>query len=131
MNVIVHPECTWDVVQAADESGSTEHIIRQIRTSPEGSVWAVGTEIHLVNRLAASARARDVTVTSLSDCQCLCTTMYRISPKNLLWVLDNLAEGTVVNRIEVHPEAKRLARLALDRMLARVDGAAATPALVD
>jgi quinolinate synthase len=80
----------------------------------------VGTEVHLVNRLAEEARQREVTVTMLSECQCLCTTMYRIEPRNLLWVLDNLAQGKVVNRIEITDKTQELATLALHRMLAHV-----------
>ncbi len=117
IRVIVHPECRWEVVQKADLSGSTEKIIQTIEQAKPGSEWAVGTEIHLVKRLAD--RFAGVThVQSLSDCQCLCTTMYRIDPRRLLWVLDNLAEGRVVNRISVDEETKQWARVALDRMLA-------------
>ena len=114
--VIVHPECTWDVVQAADESGSTEQIIRQIKGSPEGSVWAVGTEIHLVNRLAhelASGR----TVMTLDPMGCLCSTMFRVSPNHLLWVLEGLCAGEVHNQIVVPDQDKHWTRVALDRML--------------
>jgi quinolinate synthase len=124
VTVIVHPECSQEVVDLADLDGSTESIIRRIEQAPPGSNWSVGTEIHLVNRLAREAKTRGVNVAILSDCQCLCTTMYRIEPGNLLWTLDNLAEGRVVNRITVHPRARELARLALDRMLANVAGAA-------
>ncbi|MGE3841918.1 MAG: quinolinate synthase NadA [Vicinamibacterales bacterium] len=116
IRVIVHPECPWDVVQAADDSGSTEYIIKAIAGSPEGSVWAVGTEIHLVNRLAqAVAPAR--TVMTLDRFGCLCSTMFRISPNHLLWTLDGLLEGDVRNRIVVPEPQKRWARVALDRML--------------
>jgi len=118
VTVLVHPECQKEVVDCADLTGSTEYIIRCIEEAEPGSNWSIGTEVHLVNRLAAEARARGVHVTMLSDCHCLCTTMIRISPKNLLWVLDSLAEGNEVNRISVHPEARRLAKLAIDRMLA-------------
>jgi len=128
VTVLVHPECAKEVVDRADLNGSTEFIIRQIEAAAPGSNWAIGTEVHLVNRLANEARDRGITVMILSDCQCLCTTMYRIEPANLLWVLDNLAEGKVVNRIEVHPEAQRLARLALERMLANVDESKPSPA---
>jgi quinolinate synthase len=114
--VIVHPECTWDVVQAADESGSTEHIIRTVKASPEGSVWAVGTEIHLVNRLAREV-APSRTVVTLDALGCLCSTMFRVSPNHLLWVLEGLVEGQVHNRIVVPEPTKTLAHLALDRML--------------
>jgi quinolinate synthase len=114
--IIVHPECDASVVAKADFVGSTEYIINTIETAPIGSKWAVGTEIHLVNRLAARLADR-VAVRSLSGIQCLCTTMYRIDLKHLLWVLDNLVEGRVVNQIKVDPETRALARIALDRML--------------
>jgi quinolinate synthase len=115
--VVVHPECTYDVVQAADECGSTDHIIRTIRNSPEGSVWAVGTEIHLVNRLAReSAPAR--TVMTLDSVGCLCSTMFRVSPNHLLWVLEGLIDGEVHNQIIVPEPTRTWARVALDRMLA-------------
>ncbi|MFM1833163.1 MAG: putative quinolinate synthase, partial [Planctomycetota bacterium] len=118
--VIVHPECAQEIVDVADVSGSTEYIIQAIESAPEGSVWYVGTEVHLVDRLARAAKARNVEVRILSDCQCLCTTMYRIDPPHLLWSLDRLAAGDVVNRIEVNAEAARHARTALERMLANV-----------
>jgi quinolinate synthase len=115
--VIVHPECTWDVVQAADDSGSTEHIIRTVKGSPPGSVWAVGTEIHLVNRLAREvAPAR--TVVTLDALGCLCSTMFRVSPNHLLWILEGLVDGQVHNRIVVPEPTRTWARVALDRMLA-------------
>ncbi|HYN07766.1 MAG TPA: quinolinate synthase NadA [Vicinamibacterales bacterium] len=115
-HVIVHPECTFDVVQAADECGSTESIIRAVTNSPEGSVWAVGTEIHLVSRLARDvAPAR--TVVTLDQLGCLCSTMFRVSPNHLLWVLDGLVDGDVHNRIVVPEPTKRWAKVALDRML--------------
>ena len=116
VRVIVHPECTWDVVQAADESGSTEHIISRVTESPEGSVWAVGTEIHLVNRLARTL-APGKTVLTLDRFGCLCSTMFRVSPNHLLWVLEGLVAGTVHNRIVVPDEQKHWTRVALDRML--------------
>jgi len=115
--VIVHPECTWDVVQAADDSGSTEHIIRTVKASPRGSVWAVGTEIHLVNRLAREV-APDRTVVTLDAMGCLCSTMFRVSPNHLLWVLEGLLDGHVHNQIIVPEPTKTLAHVALDRMLA-------------
>ena len=117
ITVLVHPECCKEVVDKADLNGSTEFIIRQIDEAPAGSNWAVGTEVHLVNRLAKRAAERGVHVRMLSECQCLCTTMYRIDQAHLLWVLDNLAQGKVVNRINVHPKAAEWAKLALDRML--------------
>jgi quinolinate synthase len=115
--VIVHPECTWDVVQAADESGSTDRIIRAVRASPEGSVWAVGTEIHLVNRLAREV-APERTVMTLDSVGCLCSTMFRVSPNHLLWVLEGLIDGQVHNQITVPEPTRTWARVALDRMLA-------------
>ncbi len=117
--IIVHPECDWSVVQKADLAGSTEFIIKTIDEAPPGSRWAVGTEINLVNRLA-TRHAGVKTVRSLAGIQCLCSTMYRIDMPHLLYALDNLAEGRIVNRITVDPETKRLAVLALDRMLANV-----------
>jgi quinolinate synthase len=116
LRVIVHPEVPWDVVQAADDSGSTEYIIKQVKNSPVGSVWAVGTEIHLVNRLANEV-APDRTVLSLDSFGCLCSTMFRVSPNHLLWVLEGLVEGKVHNRIRVPAEQKHWAKAALDRML--------------
>ena len=114
--VIAHPECTFDVVQAADLSGSTEKIIETVTNSPKGSVWAVATEIHLVNRLARQvAPAR--TVVTLDPFGCLCSTMFRISPNHLLWTLEGLIEGRVYNQITVPDDSKRWAKLALDRML--------------
>jgi len=117
ITVIVHPECSEDVVDAADLSGSTEHIIRTIEDAPPGTRWAVGTEVHLVNRLARAAAERGVFVRILSDCQCLCTTMYRIDPPHLLWALDGIAEGRAPNVIRVNAQARELARTALERML--------------
>ena len=116
VRVIVHPEVSWDVVQAADDSGSTEYIIRQVTESPEGSIWAVGTEIHLVNRLAHRLEPGK-TVMSLDQFGCLCSTMFRVSPNHLLWVLEGLLEGKVHNRIIVPDEQKAWTRVALDRML--------------
>jgi quinolinate synthase len=115
--VIVHPECTFDVVQAADDAGSTEHILKTVRDSPKGSVWAVGTEVHLVNRLAHEV-APDRTIVTLDTLGCLCSTMFRVSPNHLLWVLDGLVDGEVHNRIIVSEPDKTQARIALERMLA-------------
>ena len=116
IRVIVHPEVTWDVVQAADDSGSTEYIIKTVRNSPPGSVWAVGTEVHLVNRLAHEV-APDRTVISLDQFGCLCSTMFRVSPNHLLWILEELIDGRVHNQIVVPDEQKHWTRVALDRML--------------
>ena len=114
--VIAHPECTFDVVQAADESGSTEQIINAVKNSPAGSTWAVATEIHLVNRLMNDV-APEKTVVTLDPFGCLCSTMFRVSPNHLLWVLEGLVEGTIYNHITVPDDIKRDAKLALDRML--------------
>jgi quinolinate synthase len=116
VRVIVHPEVPWAVVQAADDSGSTEYIIKTVSDSPEGSVWAVGTEVHLVNRLAQQvAPAR--TVISLDQFGCLCSTMFRVSPNHLLWILEELLAGQVHNRVVVPAEQKQWNRVALERML--------------
>src|SRR6266404_4946724 len=115
IRVIVHPECRFDVAQAADEIGSTEGIIKVISKSPAGSQWAVGTEIHLVNRL--SKEMPDHRIISLDPSVCVCTTMFRITPHHLLWTLDNLAAGNVVNQISVDERTRHFARVALDRML--------------
>src|SRR5690606_31192323 len=105
--------------QAADEVGSTEFIIRTVKNSPKGSVWAVGTEIHLVNRLAREV-APDIHVETLDPFGCLCSTMFRVSPNHLLWTLEGLVEGKVHNQIVVPEPQKSFARLALDRMLEKV-----------
>jgi quinolinate synthase len=114
--VIVHPECTHEVVQAADDSGSTEHIIRTVKASPAGSIWAVGTEVHLVNRLSHQV-APERTVITLDAMGCLCSTMFRVSPNHLLWVLEGLIDGQVHNQIVVPEPTKTWARVSLDRML--------------
>ena len=116
IRVIAHPECRFEVCQAADEIGSTEGIIRAIKASPPGTAWAVGTEIHLVNRL--SKQLKDHLVMSLEPSVCVCTTMFRITPQHLLWALENLVAGTVVNRISVDDRTRKYSKLALDRMLA-------------
>ena len=116
IRVIVHPECRFEVAQAADQIGSTEGIIKAVRAAEPGSHWAVGTEIHLVNRL--SKELKDRRVISLDRSVCVCTTMFRITPKHLLWALENLAAGKVVNRISVEERTRHYARVALDRMLA-------------
>jgi quinolinate synthase len=115
IRVIVHPECRYEVAQAADQIGSTEGIIKAIAGSPAGTHWAVGTEIHLVNRL--SKEMSDRKVMSLDPSVCVCTTMFRITPHHLLWALENLVAGNVVNRISVDERTRHFARVALDRML--------------
>jgi len=117
IQVIVHPECRWEVCQKADALGSTERLIALVDQAPAGSIFAVGTEIHLVNRMARRFAAEGKRIITLDDTGCLCTTMYRISPHHLAWALENLVEGRVVNRIQVRPNVKRWARVALDRML--------------
>ena len=115
VKVIVHPECTNDVVNFADMDGSTEFIIKTIQNSPPGSVWAVGTEISLVNRIAKDSR--DKTVFCLDSVVCPCSTMYRIHPAYLLWVLNSLADGQMVNQVSVADSISREAKVSLDRML--------------
>ena len=117
IQVIVHPECRWDVCQKADALGSTERLIKIIEDAPDGSSFAVGTEIHLVNRLGKRFGPLGKRVMSLDNTGCLCTTMYRISPHHLAWALENLVEGRVVNRIKVRDDVKQWSRVALDRML--------------
>ena len=116
VKVVVHPECRREVVAASDCDGSTEYIAKVISEAPMGTTWAVGTEINLVNRLAREHP--DKRVFCLDPVVCPCSTMYRIHPSYLCWVLEALVEGRVVNRIEVEPEVARWARVALDRMLA-------------
>ena len=139
MQILVHPECAKEVVDKADLAGSTEFIIKTVEASAPGSRWAIGTEHNLVNRLRIAAAERGVEVRILSECQCLCTTMYRIDQPHLAWVLDGLcgigtggadgksddsnAEGGPVkvrNQVSVHPEVRADALLAVDRMLGLV-----------
>lgn len=115
VNVLVHPECVMETVQAADLVGSTEFIRSQINSAPAGSVWAVGTEISLVNRLAIDNP--DKTIFCLDPVTCPCSTMYRIHPAYLLWVLESLLEGVVVNQITVPDDIQMDAQIALNRML--------------
>ena len=117
IQVIVHPECRWEVCQKADALGSTERLIKIVEEAPTGSMFAIGTEIHLVNRLARRFAAEGKRIITLDDTGCLCTTMYRISPQHLAWALENLIEGRVVNRIQVRKSVKNWAKVALDRML--------------
>jgi quinolinate synthase len=115
IRIIVHPECRHEVVRLADLYGSTEGIIKAVRESPEGTSWAIGTEINLVHRLRK--QYPDKKIHLLAPFQCLCSTMYRIKPAYLLWVLDHLAAGEVVNQITVPADIAEKAKLALDRML--------------
>lgn len=117
IQVIVHPECRWEICQKADALGSTERLIQIVADAPEGSMFAIGTEIHLVNRLAKEFASKGKKIITLDDTGCLCTTMYRISPQHLAWALENLVEGRVVNQIKVREDVKHWARIALDRML--------------
>jgi quinolinate synthase len=113
--VVVHPECAHEVVEVADQVGSTDFIIRAVEAAPAGSVIGVGTEIHLVQRLAAEHP--DLTVVSLDPLICPCSTMFRIDAAHLAWVLENLVEGRVVNQIKVDSQTADNARVALERML--------------
>src|SRR3954451_17340211 len=116
MKVMVHPECKFEVVQKADLAGSTAYIVKQVEAAPPGTQWAIGTEVHLINRLARQHPEQKIIV--LSDCQCLCTTIYRIDLKHLCWVVENLLAGKVVNEIKVDPHTRKWATVALERMLA-------------
>ena len=117
IQVIVHPECRLEVCEKADALGSTERLIKIVQDAPAGTSFAIGTEIHLVNRLAKQFAPLGKRIVTLDDTGCLCTTMYRISPGHLAWALENLVEGRVVNRIQVRDDVKYWARVALDRML--------------
>lgn len=116
LNVIVHPECRWETVQAADLNGSTEFIAKTIANAPAGSTWAIGTEINLVARLAKEHP--DKTVFCLDPVVCPCSTMYRVHPAYLAWTVESLAEGRVVNQVLVPDDVASNAKLALERMLA-------------
>ncbi len=118
VNVIVHPECRLEVVQAADLDGSTELIIDTIRNAADGTSWAVGTEINLVNRLAAEQPGKRIFC--LDPVICPCSTMYRVHPAYVLWAIEHLAKCDVVNRIVVDPDTRRWSLMALERMLAVV-----------
>jgi quinolinate synthase len=115
VNVVVHPECRYETVQAADMNGSTEFIARVIAEGAPGSVWAVGTEINLVSRLAHENPDR--TVFCLDPVVCPCSTMYRIHPAYLAWTVEELAAGRVVNQVSVDDETAHYAKIALERML--------------
>jgi quinolinate synthase len=115
VRILVHPECTHDVVLRADLVGSTEFIIREVEAAPPGSVWAIGTELNLVKRLAAAHPEQRIMF--LDRNVCYCSTMNRIDLPHLVWTLESLVAGSVVNRIEVDPDTAHWARVALQRML--------------
>ena len=116
VTVLVHPECRYEVVAAADLVGSTEYIIKTVREAPSGTAFAIGTELNLVNRLAKAHP--DKPITYLDKTVCFCSTMNRIDLPHLVWALESLADGTVVNEITVDAQTREWARVALDRMLA-------------
>ena len=118
VKVIVHPECTYEVCRKADMTGSTEGIIKALNAAEPGTNWAIGTEVHMVDRLCREVARRDIKASMLSDFQCLCATMYRIDMRHLLWTMDNLAEGKLVNQICVDSQTSKLAEASLNRMLA-------------
>ncbi|QLE71745.1 quinolinate synthase NadA [Streptomyces rectiverticillatus] len=118
VNVLVHPECKHEVVAAADYVGSTEYIIKALEAAPAGSKWAIGTELNLVRRLANRFADEGKEIVFLDKTVCFCSTMNRIDLPHLVWALESLADGKVVNRIEVDPEVAAFSKLALERMLA-------------
>ncbi len=118
VNVLVHPECKHEVVAAADHVGSTEYIINTLEAAPAGSKWAIGTELNLVRRLANRYADQGKEIVFLDKTVCFCSTMNRIDLPHLVWTLESLAEGNLVNRIEVDKETEAFAKLALERMLA-------------
>ncbi|MCO6512400.1 MAG: quinolinate synthase NadA [Aridibacter famidurans] len=120
VNVLVHPECIYEVVQKSDFNGSTSYIIKTVEEAAPGTKWAIGTEVNLVNRLAK--RFPDKEVHLLAPDLCMCATMYRISPQSLAWAMENLAEGVVVNEISVEPETSEWANVALERMISMTEG---------
>jgi len=113
--VIAHPECSHELCSVADQVGSTDFIIKAVAAAPAGSTIAIGTEIHLVNRLANETEGK--TIVSLDPLVCPCSTMFRIDAPHLAWILENLVEGRILNRIEVDPDTTRWAKVALQRML--------------
>ncbi|MFD4588742.1 quinolinate synthase NadA [Streptomyces sp. NPDC087659] len=118
VNVLVHPECKHEVVAAADYVGSTEYIIKALEAAPAGSKWAIGTELNLVRRLANRFAPEGKEIVFLDKTVCFCSTMNRIDLPHLVWALESLAEGNLVNRIQVDSETESFAKLALERMLA-------------
>lgn len=120
VQVLVHPECTREVVEISDLNGSTSFIIKTVENAPAGTKWAIGTEVNLVNRLAQ--RFPDKEVHLLAPDLCMCATMYRIAPQNLAWAMDNLANDIVVNEIVVDEETRHYANIALERMIGMTEG---------
>jgi len=116
VRVMVHPEVRWEVVQAADQSGSTEAIMKAVEAAPAGTTWAIGTEINMVSRLAR--QHPEQTVFCLDPVVCPCSTMYRIHPAYIAWTLEALVQGRVVNEVRVDPETRKWSLVALERMLA-------------
>lgn len=116
VNVLVHPECKHEVVSASDYVGSTEYIIKTLEAAPAGSKWAIGTELNLVRRVANAHPDKEIVF--LDKTVCFCSTMNRIDLPHLVWALESLAEGNLVNRIQVDKETESFAKLALERMLA-------------
>ena len=115
VQVLVHPECTREVVEKSDLDGSTSYIIQTVENAPAGTKWAIGTEVNLVKRLAD--RFPDKEIHLLAPDLCMCATMYRIAPQNLAWAMANLTEGVIVNEIVVDDETKHYANIALERMI--------------
>ena len=115
--VISHPEASFEVCQQSDYVGSTEYIIKTIEAAEPGSRWLVGTELNLVNRLHQTLQKDNKTVQFMSNMVCMCSTMFRIDPPHLAWVLENLVEGNIVNQISVDRDVASNARIALQRML--------------
>ena len=115
--VISHPEASFEVCQMSDYVGSTEYIIQTISEAPRGSQWLVGTELNLVNRLHQTMAEQDKTVQFMSPMVCMCSTMFRIDPQHLAWVLENLVEGNIVNQVAVAEDVANYARTAIQRML--------------
>ena len=115
VRIIVHPECPLDVVRASDLNGSTEVIIKTIANAPSGTAWGVGTEVNLVSRLAHEYP--DKTIFCLDPVVCPCSTMYRVHPHYLLWTMESLEAGKIVNQVKVKPEIAADARIALEKML--------------
>ncbi|MFV0389264.1 MAG: quinolinate synthase NadA [Pyrinomonadaceae bacterium] len=115
VKVLVHPECTYEVVQKADFNGSTSFIVKTIEAAEPGTKWAIGTEVNLVDRLAKANPDKEIRL--LAPDLCMCATMYRISPEALAWAMDNLAAGSIVNEIRVDEETKNWANIALGRMI--------------